>query len=79
MKLLKFTSYLKRRFKAFSPKDIIFYGFAFLFLGLFINSFWPRTFELYKWAWFILFIVTAIKPVLILLKKETLIEKIKFK
>lgn len=76
--LKKFFHYFKRRFKTFSIWDIKLYGASTFFLALFIASFWPRTFEQLKWAWLVLFIVMFTKPLLVLLKKETILEKIRY-
>ena len=78
MGVLKLQHYLKLRFNRFKIFDINLYALTALFLGLLLASFWPRTLEKLQWIWIAGFILTMFRPLLILLKKETLLEKIKF-
>ena len=78
MKMIRFFNYIKRRFNAFTMWDIKLYGTSCFFLALFIASFAPRTFEKLRWLWLALFLIAAVKPLAVLCKKESIIDRIRF-
>ncbi len=68
---------LKTRIKRFQPVETILIAFAMLFIGFFIMSWWPRSFEKLKWLWLIIGVLLAAYPVYTFCSPITIIEKVK--